>query len=305
MKRYRSQPRYKANVERRQADAEKIKRRHARGGSYRPFLRPAPPRNRYRPPVPIKAPEDFSFINNTNEFTRFLATLKKIGAEGRAAFVDLAGVRSMSPDGIAVFVSQVARYPSHPVSGNEPVDPEMQTLFGRSGIYNILKSESARGIRSEADRGLIRQRGSRKVQSEIGRELIHFAMKSIRGQAHPFPGVQTVLLECMANTNNHARSSDRPEKWWATVYAEGGTAKFTFVDCGIGIFQSVRVRKLKQKLKKLAGLSHNAKLLEDILHNRITSSTGLSYRGKGLPSILQAMQRGTIHNLAIIVISDN
>ena len=299
MKQYRSRPRYMAHVYRRQRAAEKHKRRRARGGPHRHFFR-RPAEDIYRSPISIVAPNNFSFVKNTDEFTQFLATLKGIGLKGRAAFVDLSNVHSMSPDGIAVFVSQIARYPGHSISGNVPVNTKMNEIFRRSGIYDFVKSESVNASDSRADRGLIRQRGSRKVQSEIGKELIHFATGSIHGQPHSCPGVQTVLLECMANTNNHAGRSGQLEKWWATVYADTGTAAFTFVDCGIGIFESVQVRKLRQKIKKLARLSNNATLLEEILHNRIQSSTGLSYRGKGLPSIFLAMQRGTIHNLAVI-----
>jgi hypothetical protein len=109
----------------------------------------------------------------------------------------------------------------------------------------------------------------------------------------------------MSNTHNHAAGKERKDAvrqtWYSTVYADVSRSRacYTFLDTGVGIFKSIRLRGLKRFFKAI-GVSNNAEILEQILEGRVGSSTGVPYRGKGLPSIYALLKRGSIKELVII-----
>ena len=110
------------------------------------------------------------------------------------------------------------------------------------------------------------------------------------------------MIECMNNTRNHASGQqDHQETWWATVYAdvERERACYTFLDTGVGIFQSVPIGKLR-KFFKMVGIQDDAKMLRDILHGKVESSTRQPFRGKGLPAIYGLLHRRSIKSLVIV-----
>ena len=107
----------------------------------------------------------------------------------------------------------------------------------------------------------------------------------------------------MNNTHNHAggRRQTR-ETWWSTVYADLPRKRvcYTFLDTGVGIFRSIRIRGLR-KAYHLIGIQNDADILRDILKGKVESSTGLSYRGKGLPAIFRLSQAVEVaKNLKIV-----
>jgi hypothetical protein len=113
----------------------------------------------------------------------------------------------------------------------------------------------------------------------------------------------------MANTKGHAagrnspnsRSEKPPETWWATVYADAGRKKicFTFVDTGVGIFRSIRIRTVR-KIYDFFGGKDDTDILRDMLDGRVPSSTTLSFRGKGLPYMNRLARTNRISSLVIV-----
>jgi hypothetical protein len=101
--------------------------------------------------------------------------------------------------------------------------------------------------------------------------------------------------------NHAAKEHIDMEMWWATVYCdvEKRIAQFTFVDNGIGIFQSGLIGPLRRAARAF-GILNNASLLKRILRGEVESSTGLRYRGKGFPSMYDKLKKGLIRNLIII-----
>lgn len=92
--------------------------------------------------------------------------------------------------------------------------------------------------------------------------------------------------------------------WWTAVYCDKATktATFVFVDNGIGIFESAKIKQFKLQIgdSTLFGKS-NTELLREILFNkRHVTATELSYRGKGLKSIKRVLDRKQINNLIVI-----
>jgi hypothetical protein len=162
--------------------------------------------------------------------------------------LDLSGVQQITTDAIAALIATVLRL-GVPVAGNLPINTDAQRMLMDSGFFEYVNSTQNL---PKIKRGSIKRQKSRMVEPLVARDLVHFGTKSIFGASQKSTAAYSTLIECMANTRNHASGrSDKnkpekkriPETWWATVYADAGRGKicFTFVDTGVGIFRSVRL----------------------------------------------------------------
>lgn len=75
----------------------------------------------------------------------------------------------------------------------------------------------------------------------------------------------------------------------------------TFVDLGVGIFDSRPVQTFK-RFKKFVGWEHNADLVEDLLSGRIKSREIIDneIRGKGIPQMAENSRNNNISKAYIV-----
>jgi hypothetical protein len=106
----------------------------------------------------------------------------------------------------------------------------------------------------------------------------------------------------MLNTLNHAAVLGRPrEPWWASVYVNSdiGRACFTFIDLGVGIFESHQLT-LALNLKHAFRLLTRGELLKRIFCGEVQSTTREPGRGNGLPGMYEHCKARRIRNLTVI-----
>lgn len=89
-----------------------------------------------------------------------------------------------------------------------------------------------------------------KVANDIAKEIIKASSLFIYGEHRMIKELYSILIELMANTNNHADSKKRAVyPWWLTFYPDfsNRTIKFVFIDLGVGIFNSIPVTQYINK----------------------------------------------------------
>lgn len=251
----------------------------------------------------ITAPQDFSFIKNPEGIIEFLSKIRATAKRGRNVFIDLNDIRSFTPDTMALLLSKIAD--RHFMSGmkpksNAPSNSHLAAIFAQSGFYDYVNS-----MRTPKSKGfaLLHTKENKMVQAEQALELIFFATEKLYGKPRFHTSVQRVLLECMMNTHGHAsRNPSRHETWWAMAYSdpEEKRASFTFVDNGIGIFESIEIIGFKKNFELFVLNKDNRDILKDILNGEFGSRTGDPRRGKGLPAIYSAFRAGKIRNLVVV-----
>jgi len=250
----------------------------------------------------LYAPENFSFINNTEELIKFFNRMEKIQSKGFDVDIDFSGIKALTPDSLAVLVAtmDVGRFSYGRIcKGNEPADEDLKRKFTSSGLYDVVRSS---GVRVEPTVGRFQNKKSKKVDSVKSNDLIKFVTTRLYKKPVKCGGVTNALLESMLNTRGHAAGSgSRYETWWVAAQCDISRkqAYYSFVDTGVGIFKSKQPSILREALSKLM-LTSNSQLLKKMLHRQIPSSTGIPYRGRGLPSIFKSLKRGDIANLIII-----
>lgn len=222
---------------------------------------------------------------------------------GQVPRLDMSGVEYLGPDAVIVLTERtydlVNRHHTQ-LLGVRPSNPMIESVLAQSGFYDHV---AVQGTKPKAEHGCIFERQSRSVESPKARELIRLATSEIHGIRRRAPWTYRALIECMMNTYQHAAPGQEAKKedWWASVFCdpESHSARFAFLDTGVGIFRSVQLTRL-QRLRRALGLPDNPALLREIMEGKIGSRTGLSYRGKGLPTLHGLAKSGVLKNLTII-----
>ena len=274
--------RQRHRVKKRALQAERIKRRKHEGPKF----------------VTVTATNVFSLVRNPEEVTAFLRQVKFLGEKSNLAF-DLSGITAMTSDAVAALVATIRGMPETRVRGNVPNDFAATEMLMQSGFFDYARSVNPL---PPCTRGRILQKQSKKVEPTVARDLIHIGTEANYGAPRHHFSTYRVLIESMSNTHNHAGKQHAGTKtWWATVYADKLTGRvcYTFLDVGVGIFRSIKIGAMRH-LYRLAGVTSNTRILRDILEGKVESSTGVAYRGKGIPAIYRLFQEGRILSLVII-----
>jgi hypothetical protein len=248
--------------------------------------------------VSKKAPENFSFVNNTEEILRYVEELKLLFRKKQNVLINLQNIKSLTNDAIVIllaFVKNPKIVNGVTIKGNYPKDEKLR-IFIESGVFSNNKDGNDR-------KNYILTRQNKKADGGIASDLISRASKAVFGEIGRCPGVYRALMESMANTCYHAKPKQiGQETWWLTVYHDqvNNHVSFAFIDLGVGIFKSSKMDDFKSKLSSLFGLNDNRDVLKEIISGRKLSSTKIPYRGKGLPNIYKGLERNYYSNLKII-----
>jgi len=280
------------------SELKKLRRRGSRSGrSRRPHGRPE---NRYQ--AVLRVPANFSLIHNPEETVHFLREFSSHAINYNIK-LDLSSVSKISTDAIASLVATIRSLGNRrTVQGNLPQDKGCIDILNQSGFFEHVKLKRPLPAPTQ---GRIARQESKLVEPRLARDLVHIASQALYGEPRRCQTAYRALIESMSNTHNHAAGREHKyaikQTWYSTVYADvsRGRACYTFLDTGVGIFKSIRLRRMR-KIYRAIGVSNNADILEDILEGKVGSSTGFPYRGKGLPSIYNLLKRGSIKELIII-----
>jgi hypothetical protein len=136
----------------------------------------------------------------------------------------------------------------------------------------------------------------------LAKELVEFGAEKLFGVSRPNGASFSVLTEAMLNTLNHAsKIPGTKEPWWASVYydAERQRACFTFIDQGVGIFESYSIIQALRMRIDLRTTSR-AGILKSLFQGQVASSSGEPGRGNGIPRIYDHVKAQRIRNLTVV-----
>lgn len=262
----------------------------------------------------VEAPENFSFRENPKAVISFINKLAGLWDRREQVFVSLRYVEKIDYDAIVVLLSIMIRFRALKINfnGNFPRDLKARKVLEKSGflkkLFFIDQEEYSIGQEDS-----IITHGNKNFDQKLTGRIIGSAAKTIWGQERRCPGVQNTLIELMQNTREHADPEKEGEKhWWLSVNHDPlrKVVCFSFIDYGVGIFKSLDSKpmgdvlggwRMKAMAGRALGLLPDEEWLRRILHEELlTTVTGQSNRGKGLPGIRKALERNQISNLFVI-----
>lgn len=255
----------------------------------------------------IPAPKVFSFIDNTNEMLRYFGTGKTLIDKKIPIRFDLGKITTLTSDGIAIFASIFTDKNYHNgtnISGTPPRDIELKRKFLGSGFYEHV--DSKRKPTTSCHSYLLHKISNKKVEPSIAKKATDFAAEYTFKDGRIFRPVYEIIIELMANTNNHAGTTTGLYDWWLYVFYDKTTniTSYSFLDFGVGIFNSKQFIIYKnfifiQTNRKQTTLE----MASDLLDGKISSKTGKGERGRGFTCIMNNAKNPSINKF--IIISNN
>lgn len=262
------------------------------------------------------APNDFSLINNTDEVIKYFNDIRSFINKKSPVFLDISEITSLTPDSIALQMAQLSDKKNKKIGmlGNAPKNSKFKKIFEESGLYDHVISSNQRvnGVNNK----LWKHSSDNNVKGEIAGEAVELCKEKFASKKKNFDtdSIYNLLVEAMSNTKTHAKknkgklSKGKKNKkkhdninWWLYSYIdeEKSIIKYSFIDLGIGIFQSASFNDYRKKLSKLLG---NEYLIKPFLQGKIVSSreNDNEISGKGVRQIMQCAQIEEIVKFYII-----
>lgn len=264
--------------------------------------------------IVIPLPENFSIVDNAEEVLSVFSSFRRHAEKRSHIFFEMSGIKKISGDAIiymlSMFDQQKKRFGHLNIRGNFPEDTRCSNLLKRSGFFRYLNTPA---VNIEHSENVLEVERGQNVQPELAQKVINFARKHLKiTDSDQIKRTYQTLIECMANTLNHAFGEKDINPFWylMAIYIESDeTIAFTFVDAGYGIPRTIRMWKesLKEKMASFLKKIHkNLKIISDTelivsaLEGKLKNRMGLTFRGRGLPEIYKYFSDKFITDLVII-----
>lgn len=247
-------------------------------------------------------PSVFVLRENADEVLEFIFKLKAHKTEWGNVFINLSNIEKITNGSIGLLLSvvNVLTKKKIDVAGDKPKNREARRILERSGFFNFVDGHVEEENKQSID--TIITKGKDTVNQGATAKIVMNAMKTVTGKPMRNPPIQSMLIELMANSVNHAfpnKGAKYQNKWVLAVSHDiaGRKVTFAFIDNGVGILETLKL-SLTRHLRMI--FKNNKDLLETAFEGRIGSRTGLTYRGRGLPSILKKFNSNQISELVVI-----
>lgn len=260
---------------------------------------------------PINAPSNFSLIGNPKKFVSFINELEDRFEQKHEVYIEMKDIVNISIDAISVLLSCLAKFKENGLyfEGSFPKDHKCKNKIIESGFFDYVGQTyenmvENNGVRLRGKQDAIITHGSLDVLQDLSADVILEANSYIHGEKRRNFGVQSTLIELMTNTGEHASGSTKTKKeWWMSIEKTDNpkTVRFSFIDYGIGIFNSLHKKGWLQMIRNKLSNQSNADCLREIFARKLhKTSTGESFRGKGLPEIKENLDNNSFSNLKVL-----
>lgn len=256
-----------------------------------------------RPIVTVTAPSNFSLIYNTEDTLEYFKKAHKELKNGNRILFDISGITTLTTDAIAVQIAKIKDQSFHfnsGILGNAPNNENLKKLFFQSGFYEYVNTRGTKPINNK--KLLIHEITNNKVEPDKAKDAYLLGLRHTFQNEDIFEPLYNILIEIMQNTNNHAGATRGKYDWWLHVYNHPDSAKtsYTFLDLGVGIFESLPVQSFKRDFLELLGLKSNLDLVPQLFAGEIKSRTSRPERGKGIPQVYECSQHEYFEKFILI-----
>lgn len=271
----------------------------------------------------MTAPADFRLLHHPASVLAHLNACMGKADLGERVISDISGIRTIDLPAclllIALLMNQRTRWGTELFRTEIPRSRSVLRKLAQTGVLSHVRWVTTTGraprfiVKEIAhSEGIADQCGGSEANSELAARVKRFAAKKIgpgrRGTWAWEAGrlIFKVLLEAMNNTTQHAAKEPTTEPWWLSVYSgRTGEVEVAFVDFGVGVIETLRVKRIELLKQAFGGGPTDLDLLRDLITGRLdfllsSSGTGLPYRGNGLVEMERAVKEGYFRRLTII-----
>ena len=247
----------------------------------------------------VDAPNIFSLQKNTEEMLSFIKIMKEKRELKHSVNINMKNVEEITCGSVALLLSVISEFTDDGivVYGKKPTDENARNVLEQSGFFKFIDGHVDNDNLSTKN-NIICQ-GKYNIEAQSTASMITQAMETVTGRPQRNQKIQSLLIEMMANSVNHAYKDKKNVKWWISASHDVNLKKvhFVFVDNGFGIVKTLGENRLKKVVYKF---KNNLDLLASAFSGAIKSRTGLDYRGRGLPKIISSSNLGHCSNFVAI-----
>lgn len=222
---------------------------------------------------------------NCDNVLKFISDLKELAGKSFYIQILMDDVEEIGIGAIAMLLSVINEVSSKKVSikGTKPKNKTALSVLENSGFFKYLRTTLTETTPNNKNT-FLKTGDNTTPNSEIAKE-VRKAMETIWDVNARCPELYGGIMEMVRNSCDHAFIKNLDPITWhfgLSHIEEQNKVKFSFVDNGKGIiktFTDTIIKTLFQKFRDNADFLHTA------FNNGIESRTGLSWRGKGLPTI--------------------
>lgn len=262
----------------------------------------------------VKAPTICSLIDQPENTIRFFREAESAYSSGKNVIYDLSQCTRFTDTSIALLTAHLKdRNINKGRISNlvYPIDSSCEKKLKQRGVLKKF-SENAEEIAFNDHK--VTKVSNTIVANYLAKELSDKVSNYLFGEGRQLKSLYSILIELMANTNNHADLHDRGSfPWWISIYNEPELKKikFVFIDLGMGIFKSIPVKQYMVNnplnILTLEATNHTiirglkiSQIFTALSTGKITSSTGDPARGRGIPLISKHAQSGVFSAFKLI-----
>jgi hypothetical protein len=258
----------------------------------------------------LSAPSNFSILTNRSATIRYFQSVMRNIRKRQNSLMDMSEILNTDLATIAIVISMMMDRRNQEAQIRQYMHVKFPT--GDSGPAELFRKAQFKETvtqKGNSDHSFFLSRRDTKINNTYMEDIEKYA-NDFLGKAnakHLLP----ILVELMKNTNNHATPDDVEERysedeldihripWFISVIEdeEEGKMKFSLVDLGIGIMESLNQNGLVtadshfDPIKDMYDNSQS-KFLQYHIPRGVSSSTGLSYRGQGLKKVYDLANKG-------------
>lgn len=260
----------------------------------------------------VRAPKIFSLLSNTEETVRFLQRINSFWQKRKNVFIVLREVETIDHSATTTLLALVSRFHAigAKVSGDFPANTVANKIIRQSQFFEQIQkiSPSSKDYTLKRDNQIIGEAGTQTIDRETALSIREDVSQTITSSAnYAFTTLHPMFMELMQNTYEHASEDAGTVHWWLSMNHDKDkkTVSFHFIDYGRGIVDSVLKKennRITAAFKTLAITLFNANQSSDIISRLLKNEHKKQtyYRGKGIPSLKEALDKKRIKCLSII-----
>lgn len=246
------------------------------------------------------APEIFRLNHdNCESVLSYIDSMKRAAAAGNHLNINLSQVKEIGEGAISMLLTVIEEIADMDlmIKGQKPDETVPRDVLERSGFFDFVNGKVDE--KNKDSKNTILTTGDITTPQDFLVEPIRSANETVWGERGRNPLVYGVTYEMVRNSCDHAFKNQQNVKWHLAIShnEDQNLVKFSFVDNGEGILKTFRNGLLK---KLLALFEDDVDILDTAFKDGIKSRTGLSWRGKGLPTIYENYEDNYIKNLLVI-----
>lgn len=245
-------------------------------------------------------PVTFNILENQQKVFDFIFPMLDMHALRKVKQInlDLEEVLSIDFSAICLLLSVVKELSNNGIKviGNYPKNEFCKKVFIESGFLKQMIDDKGNPFDIETKNFIIETGHNKTRNTDIAKAIVK-TMETFEGYQRRFQPAYTIIMEICSNSVEHAYQN-RPKHWRLGICHDDDKISFAMTDTGVGILNTLH-RKFWKQFKDKITYQNEIDILYKAFERKYGSSTTLVNRNKGLPCILDKLNRKYIKNLKV------